>query len=82
MIFKFLGQEIDINTTANNVYNSNLVRVVNTGSSNTVLLQKYSNGQTYTSTSIVGGAELVIEKQTTDLLVGSNMRATPVAYRY
>jgi hypothetical protein len=82
MIFKLLGQEIDIGTTANNVNSSNLVRVVNTGGSNTVLLQKYSNGTTYASASLVGGTEVVIEKQSSDLLIGNNMKATPVAYRY
>ena len=82
MIYKLLGIEIDINTTANNVYGSNLVRVVNTGNSNTVLLQKYANGTTYASASLVGGNEMVVEKQKDDLLIGSNMRATPIAFRY
>jgi hypothetical protein len=82
MIFKLLGDEININSTANDVYTSVLVRVVNRGTSNTVLIQKYSNGVQIASTTVLGNSEIVVEKSNTDTLIGSNMVATPVAYRY
>lgn len=82
MIYKLLGNEININSTANDVYTSTLVRVVNRGTANTVLLQSYSNGVQFASTTVLGNSEIVIEKKNTDLIIGSNMVATPVAYKY
>lgn len=82
MIFKLLGDEIDINATANNVYSSVLVRVVNRGTANTVLIQKYSNGVQIASTTVLGNSEIIVEKGTSDTLIGATMVATPVAYRY
>lgn len=82
MIFKLLGDEININSTANNVYSSVLVRVVNRGNANTVLIQSYSNGVQFASTTVLGNSEIVVEKGGTDTLIGANMVATPVAYRY
>lgn len=82
MIFKLLGDEININSTANDVYSSVLVRVVNRGTANTVLIQKYANGLQIASTTVLGNSEIVVEKSTTDTLIGANMVATPVAYRY
>lgn len=81
MIIKLLGDEVDIGSTANNVASSGLVRVVNRGTSNTVLIQKYSNGVQIASTTVLGNSEIIIVKSTTDIIIGSNMVATPVAYR-
>lgn len=81
MIIKLLGDEIDINSTANNVYTSVLVRVVNRGTANTVLLQKYSNGVQFASTTVLGNSEIILQKSNTDLIIGANMVATPVAYK-
>ncbi len=81
MIFKLLGDEIDINTTANNVYSSGLVRVVNRGNANTILIQRYSNGVQIASTTVLGNSEIIIQKSNTDTLIGANMVATPVAYK-
>lgn len=81
MIIKLLGDEVDINSTANNVALSGLVRVVNRGTSNTVLIQKYSNGVQIASTTVLGNSEIIIVKSTTDIIIGANMVATPVAYR-
>lgn len=81
MIYKFLTQEIDIGTTANSVYGNQLVRVVNLASSNNVLLVQYSNGVTYASGSVLGKSEIVVNKNTTDLLIGAGMFATAVAYK-
>lgn len=81
MIYKLLGNEIDINSVANNINSSVLVRVVNRGTANTVLLQKYSNGVQFASTTVLGNSEIVIQKSTTDIILGANMVATPVAFK-
>jgi allophanate hydrolase subunit 1 len=81
MIYKFLTQEIDIGTTANDVNGNQLIRVVNLTSSNNTLLVQYANGVTYASGSVLGKSEIVVNKNTTDLLIGTGMYATAVAYR-
>lgn len=81
MILKLLGPEIDIGSAANNVAGSNLVRVINTGGA-AVLNIRYANGTTYANTTVSNAQYVVVEKSTTDLLIGTGMKATPVAYRY
>jgi hypothetical protein len=81
MIYKLLGDEVNINSTANNVGSNRLVRVVNAGTGNTVLLVRYANGTQYASTTVLANSEIVILKDSTDLIVGSNMFATAVAYK-
>jgi hypothetical protein len=81
MIYKLLGNEIDINSTANNVGSNKVIRVVNSGTGNTVLLVKYANGTQYASTTVLANSEIVILKEPSDIIVGSNMRATAVAYK-
>lgn len=81
MIYKFLTQEIDIGTTANDVNGNQLIRVVNLTSSNNTLLVQYANGVTYASGSVLGKSEIVVNKNTTDLLIGTGMYATAVAYK-
>jgi hypothetical protein len=81
MIYKILTQEISINS-ANNVGNNQIIRVVNPTTSNTVLLVQYANGTTYASATVLANSEIVVTKNTTDLVVGSGQLATAVAYRY
>lgn len=81
MIYKFLTQEIDIGTTANDVNGNQLIRVINLSASNNILLVQYANGVTYASGSVLGKSEIVVNKNTTDLLIGAGMFATAVAYR-
>jgi len=81
MIYKFLAQEISIDTTANSVSNSTLVRVVNPTTGNTVLLVQYANGTTYASGTVLANSEIIIQKNPTDVIVGSGQKATPVAYK-
>ena len=42
---------------------------------------QYANGVTYASGSVLGKSEIVVNKNTTDLLIGVGMFATAVAYR-
>lgn len=81
MIYKLLTQEIDINSTANNIGGNQIVRVVNVSNANTVLLQKYANGATYASASVRGNSEIIITKSPTDLLIGAGQFATAIAYK-
>jgi hypothetical protein len=81
MIYKFLAQEISINSTANNVSNSTLVRVVNPTTGNTVLLVQYANGTTYASGTVLANSEIVIQKNPTDLIIGSGQFASPIAFK-
>jgi len=81
MIYKLLTQEISINS-ANTVGNNQIIRVVNPTTSNTVLLVQYANGTTYASATVLANSEIVVTKNTTDLVIGSGQLATAVAYRY
>ena len=81
MIYKFLTQEISIASTANNVSNNQIIRVVNITNSNNTLLVQYSNGVTYASGSVRGNSEIVVIKGGDDLLIGLGMVATAIAYK-
>ena len=81
MIYKILTQEISSNS-ANTVGNNQIIRVVNPTTSNTVLLVQYANGTTYASATVLANSEIVVTKNTTDLVIGSGQVATAVAYRY
>ena len=81
MIYKFLTQEISIASVANNVGQNQVIRVVNITNSNTVLLVQYANGTTYATGTVLGNSEIVVIKNPTDLLIGSGMQATAVAYK-
>mgnify|MGYP006279558513 CR=1 FL=1 len=80
MIYKFLTQEIDI-SSANNVGGNQVIRVINLGASNNIMLVQYANGTTYASGSVLGKSEIVVIKNPTDLLVGTGMYASAVAYK-
>ena len=80
MIIKVLGSEISI-AVANSVANAHLVRIINTGALGTANIA-YSNGVVYANVSVSNTESVVLEKTTTDLLTGANMKAAPVAYRH
>lgn len=82
MVIKLLGTEIDIGSTANTVGSSKLVRIINTsGSSNHVANVAYSNGTVYASITLGKDEVVILEKATTDTVVGPNLKAVAVAYR-
>lgn len=80
MILKVLGPEISITSTANDVANAVLVRILNTGAA-AVANIAYANGTTYANLTVSNTQYVVIEKNPTDLVKGANMLASPVAYR-
>ena len=78
-ILKLLGTERSIGT-ANNVANSGLVRIVNTGAT-AVMNVAYANAVLYANATITNTEPVYLVKATTDLISGANMVAAPVAYR-
>jgi hypothetical protein len=80
MIIKLLGAEIAIGT-ANTVANANLLRVINTGATATMNVA-YSNGVVYANVTVTNTESIIIQKAITDTVIGANMKAAPIAYRY
>jgi len=78
-ILRPIGAEISI-ASANNVANSNLVRIINTGAA-AVLHVANAGGTEYANLTVTNAYHVLVEKLHTDLLTGSNMLAVPVAYR-
>jgi hypothetical protein len=81
MIYRFSNTEISV-ATANTVYETPLVRLVNptTGIANvTVSVNSSVNSYSFT---ILANSELIIEKLPTYRIQGTGILASPVAYRY
>ena len=79
MLIRVKNAEIAIGS-ANTVYDSTIVRVVNSGTA-AVLNFAYANGEVYANTTVVSGEAVVVVKAPTDTLAGSGLKATPVDYR-
>lgn len=75
MIIKVLGPEISI-AAANTVSNSVLVRVINTGATATLNVGSVGN------VSVTNTESIIIQKSATDTVIGANMKAVPIAYKY
>ena len=80
VILKPQGPEVSIGS-ANNVANSTLVRVINTGSA-AVLHFASNTGTEYANLTVSNVQYVVVQKSATDTLTGSNMLATPIAWKY
>lgn len=81
MIYKFSNNEVVI-STANTVYNNPIVRLVNpTAAVVNVTVSANASTNLYSFT-IRGNSEIVIEKSATNLVQGTGVFASPVAYRY
>jgi hypothetical protein len=78
-VYKFLGTELSL-STANTVGSNKLVRVFNANNSLTVLAIANST-VTYANTTLAPYESMTVAKETTDTLVGVNLRATAIAYR-
>lgn len=79
-VYKFLGAEISI-SSANTVSNSKMIRVVNVANSLAVLQLQDSNGANTANSTLAPYEVMTVEKATTDTASGTNLRATPIAYR-
>ena len=80
MIIKLLGPEISI-ATANAVSNASLLRVVNLGATATLNVA-YSNAVVYANVTVTNTESVILQKSATDTVIGANMKAAPIAYRY
>ena len=80
MIIKPLGAEVSI-ASANAVANATLVRVINTGAGAQMNLA-YANGTVYANVTVSNTESVVVQKAATDTVVGANMKAVPIAYKY
>lgn len=80
MITKLLGPEIDIGTTANTIANSTLVRVVNGNAPGTLTVQ-FTNGAVYGTMTMPANCIEIVQKKPTHMVIGTGMKATPIAYK-
>lgn len=81
MIYKFSNNEISI-STANTVYNSPVIRCVNPTTDVVNVTISVNSSVNVVSFSVLGNSEIVIEKTPTNLIQGTGILASPVAYRY
>ena len=80
IIVKPQGAQVAL-SSANTVSNNSLVYIVNTGAAGVANVQ-YANGVVYANVTVTNTFPTVIQKSTTDLLIGtSTMFAVPVAYK-
>ncbi len=79
-ILKPLANEISI-TTANTVYNSSLVRLLNTSANAVVVTVSTSENINIASFSIGSLSELIVEKDRNNRLQGTGILAVPIAYK-
>lgn len=81
MLLKLLGTEINI-SSANTVYDSRLIRVINTDSSNTCVLVINDTDANTSSNVTLGAFETVmIEKTSNTTVQGATALAVPIAYK-
>jgi len=78
-VYKLLGPEISI-SSANTVSLSKVVRIVNTANALSVL-QLTSGGANTANTTLAPYEVLIVEKNTSETVGGTNLRAAPLAYR-
>lgn len=78
-ILRLKGFQISI-ASANTVGTSNLVRIVNTGAAATLTVA-YANGTVYANCTVSNTEAVILEKDPTDTVAGSNMLAVQIAYR-
>ena len=83
IIIKPLAQESQCNTAANSTFaNSNLVRVVNLGTSLALVSTLYPNTAVIGSFTMIGNTDVIVQKNKTDILVANNnnVYGTPIAF--
>ena len=80
LTFRILGQEVSI-ASANSVADAKIVRVINTGAA-AVMNVAHANGTVYGNCTVTNTDVVMLQKATGDLVVGANMRATPITRPY
>lgn len=78
-IIKPLANTINIGSTANNVWNSTVVKVVN-ASTYATLVFKTASGTQYADIPVAANESVVVQKAATDTLTGAGMYASAIAW--
>lgn len=81
MIYKFSNTEISI-SSSNTVYNSPIIRCVNPTTGVVNCTVSVNSSVNLYSFSILANSEMIIEKSPTNLIQGTGVVASPVAYRH
>ncbi len=80
MIIRPLEKEITLTAGGSNVNNATLVRVSNVnGSANLVIA--YANGLAYADVTIALNTSEIIEKDASDILIGTQFKVGRIAYK-
>lgn len=78
-VIKALANTINIGSVANNVYNSTLLKVVNS-STYATLVFKYANNVQYADIPVASNESVIVQKSATDIVIGAGMYAAPIAW--
>lgn len=81
MIYKFSNNEISI-STANTVYDTTLVRLVNSGTTAANVTISANASTNVASFTLLANNEMIVEKLPSQRLQGTGVVASPVAYRH
>lgn len=78
-VIRPLANTIDIGSTANNVSNGTIIKVVNTGSYASLVF-KYANNVQYADIPVAPNESVIVQKGATDVLVGTSMKAVSITW--
>lgn len=78
-ILKPIGAQTAIGT-ANSVANATVVVITNVDAAAQTLTRAYSNGTSIATMLVLANTQMLIEKDPTDTLAGTNCVATAIAY--
>ena len=80
-VIKPLANTINIGSTANNMNGATLIKVVNSSTTTYALLVfKYANTQQYADLPVAPMESVVVQKGSTDIIVGTGMYAASIAW--
>lgn len=78
-IIKPISNTINIASTANSIGGATVVKVVNS-STYATLVFKYANNVQYADIPVGAGESVIVQKASTDLIIGTGMYAAAVAW--
>lgn len=79
-VIKPLANTINIGSTANNIGNATLVKVVNSGTYASLVF-KYANNVQYADIPVASNESVIVQKGATDIIIGTGMYAASVVTR-
>ena len=78
-VIKPLANTFNIGSTANSCGGATLVKVINTSTAATLVF-KYANNAQYADLAIAANESVIVQKVNTDLIIGTSMLASPIAW--